>query len=498
MNNISNTLNNISNTALNDNVSLPNFPRERLTSRIVHIGFGAFHRAHQSLFTHELAEATDSNWGICEVNLFGGEELITKLRDQDHLYTVLERGRNTANAKVIASITESLHVTFDGVDAILNKLASPVTEIVSLTVTEKGYCVDAATGNLDLSNTLIVNDLKNPSVPSSAIGFIVEALRMRRDSGLPSFTVMSCDNIQENGHVAKKAITQFAKTVDETLAQWIETHTKFPCTMVDRIVPAATDETLAQIQEHIGVYDPVGIACEEFKQWVIEDDFVQGRPDWDNVGAQFVKDVVPYEEMKLRMLNGTHSFLAYLGYLAGYMHISDAMENSSFRSVAHSMMVDVQAKSLSNLGDVNLSDYADQLIERFINPSLKHRTWQIAMDGSQKIPQRLVGSLRYHLAQGNDISILATAIAGWIKYSTGIDEGGNPIEVLDPLKDQLSSLYTEYGTGPEIVKVVLGISSIFPEDIGKNERVITAVTIAYTNLLEFGSRKTVTLLGELL
>lgn len=486
----------IANTQLNADVAIPTFDRSRLSSRIVHLGFGAFHRAHQSLFTNALAQATDSDWGICEVNLFGGEELIEKLRAQDHLYTVLEKGADGAHAKIIASVTESLHVTFEGIAAILDKMAAPTTEIVSLTVTEKGYCVDPATGNLDTENALIVHDLANPSQPQSAIGYIVEALALRRKRGLPSFTVMSCDNIQENGHVAKNAVLQFAEQRDPELAQWIQANTTFPCTMVDRIVPAATPETLQDIEAHIGVYDAVGIACEEFKQWVIEDNFVQGRPDWDKVGAQFVDDVVPYEEMKLRMLNGTHSFLAYLGYLAGYQHISDTMQDLNYRRVARSMMVDVQAKSLNMPEGTDLEAYADKLIERFINPSLKHRTWQIAMDGSQKIPQRLVGSLRYHLAQGNDISILATAIAGWLRYSTGVDEQGQAIDVQDPKAAALQSLYAEQGTDVSIVPVVLGLSSIFPEDIGTNERVINAVKAAYSQLLEIGAKRTVAMLGD--
>lgn len=488
----------IANTNLDPNVFQPSYDRERLRPRIVHIGFGAFHRAHQALYTNELAEKTDSDWGYCEVTLFGGETLISSLRNQDHQYTVLEKAADGKQAKLIKSIKESLHVAFDGIEAIIEKLAAPETEIVSMTITEKGYCVDAATGELDTDNQLIKHDLENSQAPKSAIGYIVESLKRRKERQLPSFTVMSCDNIQGNGKVARNAVLRYAKLVDGDLADWIETHTTFPCTMVDRIVPAATEETLKDIEDEIGVYDPCGIACEAFRQWVIEDHFVSGRPDWDQVGAQFVDDVIPYEEMKLRMLNGSHSFLAYLGYLAGYEHISNTMEDPNYRNVALAMMLQVQAPSLVMPEGTNLTAYAHKLIERFTNPNLKHRTWQIAMDGSQKIPQRLVGSLRYHLQQANDIRILATGIAGWIRYSTGIDEQGNAIEVLDPMITTLKTLYEKEGTKPDVVKKVLSLTSIFPEDIGQNNRVIEAVTNAYQSLLTHGAKDTVAKLEEAL
>nr|MDN1387729.1 fructuronate reductase [Escherichia coli] len=275
-----------------------------MESRIVHLGCGAFHRAHQALYTHHLLESTDSDWGICEVNLMPGNDrvLIENLKKQQLLYTVAEKGAESTELKIIGSMKEALHPEIDGCEGILNAMARPQTAIVSLTVTEKGYCADAASGQLDLNNPLIKHDLENPTAPKSAIGYIVEALRLRREKGLKAFTVMSCDNVRENGHVAKVAVLGLAQARDPQLAAWIEENVTFPCTMVDRIVPAATPETLQEIADQLGVYDPCAIACEPFRQWVIEDNFVNGRPDWDKVGAQFVADVVPFEMMKLRML----------------------------------------------------------------------------------------------------------------------------------------------------------------------------------------------------
>ncbi|PSU35840.1 fructuronate reductase [Photobacterium lutimaris] len=484
-------MDNIANSNVNTHVIRPNYDRSTLKSRIVHLGFGAFHRAHQALFTNEMLEKTGSDWGICEINLFGGEELITQLREQEHLYTVAEKGASETIVKMIGSVTESLHPNFDGQRAVLEKMAEEQVAIVSMTITEKGYCADPATGRLDKNNSLIKADLENPREPKSAIGYIVEALRIRRELGLKPFTVMSCDNVQENGHVARAAVLDFANLVDQELAGWIEANVTFPCTMVDRIVPAATPETLAEITERVGVADPCGIACEPFRQWVIEDNFVNGRPEWDVAGAEFVTDVVPFEEMKLRMLNGSHSFLAYLGYLGGYQHISDTMTNESYRKAAFDMMMLAQAPTLTMPEGTDLDAYAKLLIERFTNPSLKHQTWQIAMDGSQKIPQRMGGSLRHHLAAGSDYKWLAMGIAGWMIYISGVDEKANPIDVRDPMVEQFKAIYQEHGINTSVVKAILGIEAIFGTDLIKNNEIVEAVTKAYQLIITKGARAAV-------
>ncbi len=484
-------MSNIANTEINDQVIRPNYDRTALKSRIVHLGFGAFHRAHQALFTSEMLEKNGSDWGICEINLFGGEELIKQLREQDHLYTVAEKGADATTVKMIGSVTESLHPVLDGQRAVLEKMAEEQVAIVSMTITEKGYCADPATGRLDKNNSLIKADLANPSEPKSAIGYIVEALRIRRELNIKPFTVMSCDNVQENGHVARAAVLDFAMLVDKELAGWIEANVTFPCTMVDRIVPAATAETLAEITTLVGVEDPCGIACEPFRQWVIEDNFVNGRPEWNIVGAEFVTDVVPFEEMKLRMLNGSHSFLAYLGYLGGYAHISDTMTNESYRKAAFDMMMKAQAPTLNMPEGTDLEGYANLLINRFTNPSLKHQTWQIAMDGSQKIPQRMGGSLRFHLDAGSDYKWLAMGIAGWMTYVSGSDEKANPIDVRDPMVDLFKEIYQQHGINASVVKALLGIEAIFGTDLIKNEELVTAVTDAYQLIITDGARAAV-------
>ncbi|WP_087018630.1 fructuronate reductase [Thaumasiovibrio subtropicus] len=484
-------MDNVATAKLNPQVQQPQYARQHLKSRIVHLGFGAFHRAHQALFTDEMLTKTESDWGICEINLFGGEALITQLRAQDHLYTVAEKGADKTDIKLIGAVTESLHPTFEGQEAVLEKMAEPQVAIVSMTITEKGYCADPASGRLDKENPLIKADLAHPQSPDSAIGYIVEALRRRRDRNLTAFTVMSCDNVQENGHVARAAIMDYAHLIDTELASWIESNVTFPCTMVDRIVPAATAETLDEIASLVGVADPCGIACEPFRQWVIEDNFVNGRPDWDIAGAEFVTDVVPYEEMKLRMLNGSHSFLAYLGYLGGYAHISDTMTNPHYRQAAYDMMMQAQAPSLNMPEGTDLESYARLLIDRFTNPSLKHQTWQIAMDGSQKIPQRLGGSLRYHLANGSEFSWLAMGVAGWMRYIAGQDEQGNTIDVRDPMIDQFQALYAQAGISTQAARQLLALESIFGTDLPKEAKFVNAVIDAYQHLCDHGARHAV-------
>ena len=474
-------------------VKRPNWTTDRLVTRIVHLGCGAFHRAHQALYTHLVLEKTDSDWGYCEVNLMSAQDmsLIEALKAQSMLYTVAEKGADKTELKIIGSMKEAMHPLIDGIDAIIEKMACPEVSIVSLTVTEKGYCTDPATGQLALDNNLIKQDLATPETPRSAIGYITAALKRRFARGLPPFTVLSCDNVRENGHVAREAVLGLARLQDATLAAQIEMEVTFPCTMVDRIVPAATPETLAEIAQLLGAEDNCAIACEPFRQWVIEDNFVNGRPAWNCAGAQFVQNVVPFELMKLRMLNGSHSFLAYLGYLGGYAHISDTMTNQDYRKAARALMLDEQAPTLTMPEGTDLIAYADNLIDRFTNPSLKHQTWQIAMDGSQKLPQRLLDPIAWHIADNSDYRYLVLGVAGWMRYVSGIDEQGNKIDVRDPLAETFAAIYAKQGLSVSVVDELLAIESIFGAQLPKQHAFVDAVKCAYQQLLDMGARLSV-------
>ncbi|WP_447886126.1 mannitol dehydrogenase family protein [Serratia fonticola] len=472
------------------NAIVPQYDRSKLVSRLVHLGFGAFHRAHQAVYADILAQEHGSDWGYCEINLIGGEQQIADLKQQDMLYSVAEMSADAWQCRVVGVVKQALHAQVDGLDAVFQALAQPEVAIVSMTITEKGYCHSPATGQLQLDHPLIVRDLANPHHPQSAVGVIVAALAQRKAAEQSAFSVMSCDNMPENGHVTRNVITTYAKALDPALATWIETHVTFPSTMVDRIVPAVTPDTLAQVAQQTGVQDPAAVACEPFRQWVIEDNFVAGRPAWEQAGAELVSDVLPFEEMKLRMLNGSHSFLAYLGYLAGYPHISDCMQDEHYVKAARHLMLAEQAPTLNTPG-TDLEKYADSLLARYRNTALKHRTWQIAMDGTQKLPQRMLDSVRWHLANGSDFDCLALGVAGWMRYVGGKDEQGQPIDISDPLREEIARRVANSAEGEPRVMALLQMTSVFGRDLPDNQRFVNAVTSAYLALLARGAKATV-------
>ncbi|MCW6033845.1 mannitol dehydrogenase family protein [Pantoea sp. JK] len=469
-------------------VQRPAYDRSQLKTRMVHIGFGAFHRAHQALATDKLA-AQGSDWGYCEVNLNSGT-LIQALRQQDLLYTLTEMADESLHTRVIGVVTQALHGKGDGIDSVIEAMSQPDVAIVSMTVTEKGYCYMPSSGKLNPDHPDIVHDLANPTEPRSLPGLILAAIIRRRERNLPPFSVMSCDNMPENGHVTRNVITQLAERHSAELAEYIQTHITFPSTMVDRIVPAMTDTAFDALAERLGSRDPVAVEAEPFFQWVIEDNFVNGRPAWENAGAELVSDVLPFEEMKLRMLNGSHSFLAYLGFLAGYEHISDCMADASYRAAARALMLQDQAPTLRTQG-VDLEAYADSLIARYENRAIKHRTYQIATDGTQKLPQRLLDSARWHLRNGTSCDFVLLGVAGWMRYVSGVDEQGQAIEIRDPLKDQLANIVANSDDGADRVKALLGLTAVFGDDLLQQPAFVSRVTELYLQLVQQGARATV-------
>ncbi len=470
-------------------VQQPDYDRTRLRTRMVHIGFGAFHRAHQALCSDKLAREHGSDWGYCEVNLNSGE-VITALRAQSLLYTVSEMADDTLSTRVIGVIREALHGQSDGIDAVIAAMSQPEVAIVSMTVTEKGYCHQPSSGELNLQHPSIQHDLAHPDSPTSLPGIILAAIKRRWQQGLPPFSVMSCDNMPENGHVTRQVIVQLAQQQDAALADYIRSAVTFPSTMVDRIVPAMTEETLTALEQKLGCRDEAGVVCEPFFQWVIEDNFVSGRPAWEKAGAELVKDVVPFEEMKLRMLNGSHSFLAYLGYLGGYQHISDCMADEHYLQAARQLMLAEQAPTLRIQG-VDLNAYADSLIARYQNRAIKHRTYQIATDGSQKLPQRWLAGIRWHLKNGSDFDLLALGVAGWMRYVSGIDEQGNEIVINDPFKEEIARRVAQSAEGEERVAALLSITAIFGDDLAGEKRLVERVNHFTQQLATLGARETV-------
>jgi fructuronate reductase len=467
----------------------PSYDRAGIATGIVHLGLGAFTRAHQAVYADDVLAAGDRRWGMLGASL-RSPATRDALAPQDHLYTASTRDAGGEQLRVIGALT-GLLVAPDNPRALIIAMAAPSVHIVSLTVTEKGYCHDPATGSLREDHPDVLHDLAHPHAPRSAPGLIVAALAARRAAGLAPFTALSCDNLPANGRTLRHVLLRFAELADTELARALAETLPCPSTMVDRIVPATTDDDRARIAAATGLQDAWPVVTEPFAQWVIEDRFPLGRPDWDAHGAQLTDDVAPYETMKLRLLNGAHSSLAYLGYLAGCQTVADAMAETAIAAFVARLMHDEVTPVLNVPPGADVEAYKRALLERFCNPALKHRTWQIAMDGSQKLPQRLLGTIRDRLALGLPIPHLALGVAAWMRYVTGTDETGRPIDVRDPLADELRRRTLAAGPVAErLVAELTGIQSIFGTDMPADPRFLGPVTQALRSLFEHGALRT--------
>lgn len=470
-------------------VARPDYDPAALGVGIVHLGLGAFHRAHQAVFTEGVL-ARDPRWGICGVSM-KTPRATAALAAQDGLYTVLTKGESGSSARVIGALRATVFAGHD-VAALIARFADPAVSVVTLTVTEKGYSHDPASGRLDFSNVDIVHDLANPQRPVSALGLLTAGLAARRAAGAGALNVVCCDNLPRNGRVLEGLVGEFASRLDPRLAAWISIHAAFPGTMVDRIVPATTEADVAEVAQRLGVADAAPVVAEAFSQWVIEDRFAAARPAWEAAGATLVRDVEPYETMKLRLLNGSHSTLAYLGFLMGHATIAQAAGDHALAAFVERQMREEIAPTLAPPHGVRLADYAAELMRRFRNPALPHRTRQIAMDGSQKLPQRLLGTVRDRLAAGRPVTQLTLAIAGWMRYAYGRDESGARIEVSDPLAARFASAADAHRGDPAAFSgALLAIDAIFGADLPRDPRFVAPVTAWLGTLFERGAAATI-------
>jgi len=454
----------------------PAYDRSRAGIGIVHLGIGAFHRAHQAIYTDEAMAvdvARDPRWGICGVSL-RSREVRDRLVPQDGLYTAVEKSSTAIERRIVGSVRETLFVG-DQRAAVDARLAAPATRIVTLTVTEKGYCHDPATGRLDFAHRDIADDLADAKAPRSVVGLLVSALAARRSTNAGPLTIVCCDNLPHNGRLLRGLVAEFAAARDADLARWIDANAAFPSTMVDRIVPATTAADIADNDAAIGMHDAAAVVFEPYRQWVIEDAFVTPRPRWEAGGAQFVADVGPFELMKLRMLNGSHSTMAYLGFLAGCDFIHQVAADPRFRRLVGGLW-DESATTLSVVPGIDAAQYRRDLMARYRNAALSHRTSQIAMDGSQKLPQRLLAPLRDRLQAGASIAHLSLAIAGWMRYVAGSDEKGTPIDIRDPLAAEFSARCAANPDPDARAQSLLAIKAIFGDDLPGDARFVAAVT----------------------
>ena len=416
----------------------PNYDRSKVQHGIVHIGVGGFHRAHQAVYLDDfLGQIGGMEWGLCGVGLLPQDQgMNAALGAQDCLFTVVERSAAGDEARIIGSMTNFLW-SGDSGEAVLAKLAHPTTRIVSLTITEGGYCINQATGKFDPQARGIQEDLKNPTKPQGVFGYLVEALDRRRKAGIPPFTILSCDNLQGNGHVAKHTVTSFAALRDAGLAEWISKSVAFPNSMVDRITPVTTDEDRAMVKDRFGIDDKWPVVTEPFRQWIVEDTFCHGRPALEKVGVQFTSDVQPYELMKIRLLNASHSAMGYLGYLAGYRYIYEIMADAQFREYILRFMDQEVTPLLKPVPGINLDGYKKTLVVRFANPTIKDQAARICMDGSNKMPKFLLPSVVEQIQRGGPTKYLTLAVASWFRYLRGVDEQGQAIRIDDPRAEML-------------------------------------------------------------
>ena len=477
-------------------VRRPLFDRARLKPGIVHLGLGAFARAHLLACNDDALDAgVPTDWGVVGVSL-RHPEVRDALAPQQGLYTLALRDGSGTQRRVIGSLL-GVMVAPEDPAAVLERLAHRHTAVVSLTVTEKGYCHDPATRALRLDHPDIVHDLAHAAAPRSAIGFLVRALALRRARGLLPLTLLSLDNLPSNGDTLRALVRTFAARVDGALADWIDAGCTFPNSMVDRIVPRTTPDDVAAATEALGLDDAAAVVAEPFLAWAVEDRFVAGRPDWAAGGARFVERAEPFEKLKLRMLNGAHSTIAYAGVMAGWPTVDVAIAQPALRRFVEALMRDEIAPTLAGaLPGFDLDAYRSELLQRFANPALAHRTAQIAMDGSQKLPQRLLGTLRERLAAGASVERLALAVALWLHHLRGIDEAGCVIALDDPLAPALQALHAEAMGAPDAAMRAASFTRFAPVfgDLADDPRLVAALAPALERLHTMGVAATLTAL----
>lgn len=441
-------------------VAQPTYDRSRVKRGVVHLGIGAFHRAHQAAVFEQALAAGDLRWGITGVSLRSAG-VRDQLAPQDGLYTLVVRDGEGERLQVVGAVMDVL-VGPEDPAAVVAALASVETHIVTLTITEKGYKLDRATGRLQAGDADVAHDLASLDAPRTAPGFLVAGLAARRAAGTGPLTILSCDNLPHNGTLLRDAVLAMAAAHDADLRDWIAATVTFPQTMVDRIVPATTPADIAALAETLGVEDHAMVKAEPFTQWVIEDRFAGERPDLAAFGVQLTDAVAPWEDAKLRMLNGAHSAIAYLGGLAGLDFVHEVVAQPAARAFVEALW-DESTTTLDPPAALDIAQYRAALMARFANPALQHRTRQIAMDGSQKLPQRLLAPIAERRAKGQSVDALALAVAAWMRWQSGVTDAGETFAIDDPIADRFGAAVSGARTSTERVDALLGLLAFRPD-----------------------------------
>jgi mannitol 2-dehydrogenase len=470
-------------------VSIPKYDRSKVKTGIVHVGVGGFHRAHEAFYTDQLLHnETAGDWGICGVALLEYDaKIYNTLKAQDGLYTlVVKELDGTLTKRVIGSIVEMLYAPENPLK-VIEKMASPDIKIITLTITEGGYNYNEATGEFNFENPTIQYDLENPQAPKTIFGYLTQALKMRKEKGLAGITIQSCDNIQGNGHMAEKMLLSYVKVAEPTLVSWIKENVSFPNAMVDRITPATSATDISSLKETSGIEDAWPVVCEPFKQWVIEDKFAAGRPAWETVGAQFVDDVVPFEKMKLSLLNAGHSVLGILGDLMGYATIDECVHNKDIQRFLHNYMNLEVTPTLAGLEGVNLEEYKKSLLQRFGNIYIKDQIDRICSESSAKFPIFILPTVNKQLESKGSVKFAAFVVAAWAIYSLGLNENGEPLLIKDAMKAHLNEKAVAAKENPT---AFLEIASVFGK-LKDAETFVKAYTTSYHTIVKYGVEKSV-------
>ncbi len=466
----------------------PAYDRDCVRPGVVHFGVGGFHRAHQAMYHDRLMnDGAPLDWGICGVGVMAADRGMQQALDaQDGLYTlVLKHSDGRYEPRVVGSIVEYLFAP-DDPEAVITRMAAESTRIVSLTITEGGYNLSDVTGDFDAGNPDVIRDLEPGALPRTTFGLITEALRRRRERGLAPFTIMSCDNLQGNGQLSRRVFTAFARLREPGLGDWVEREVRFPNSMVDRITPVTTDTDRAEIRERFGIDDRWPVVCEPFTQWVLQDTFTDGRPPYEEAGIQIVDRVEPYELMKLRLLNASHQAMCYFGYLCGYRLVHEAAQDPLFQAFLLGYMNVEATPTLAPVPGVDLDGYKHTLIERFCNPQVRDTIARLCAQSSDRIPKWLLPVVRQQLATGGEIRRSAAVVASWARYAEGVDEQGQPIEVVDRLRDSLMQLARSQRADPD---AFIANRDVFG-DLVDDKRFVTAYRSALGSLQQRGARAT--------
>jgi mannitol 2-dehydrogenase len=470
-------------------VVLPAYALSDTRQGIAHIGVGGFHRAHQAYYTDALMNTGEGlDWAICGVGLRAEDRRARDdLKEQDYLFTLFELGdTDDTEVRVIGAIRDML-LAEDGAAALIDKLASPEIRIVSLTITEGGYCIDDSTGEFMAQLPQIQHDLAHPNAPKTVFGFLCVALAKRRAAGTPAFTLMSCDNLPHNGAVTRKALLAFAALRDADLRDWIASNVSFPNAMVDRITPMTSTEHKLQLHDKHAIDDAWPVVCEPFVQWVLEDKFVNGRPAWEKVGVQFTDDVTPYEEMKIKLLNGSHLALTYLGFLKGYRFVHETMNDPLFvRYMRAYMDLDVTPQ-LSPVPGIDLTEYKNTLEARFSNQAIADQLERVCSDGSSKFPKFTVPTINRLIADGQETKRAALVVAAWALYLKGVDENGETYNIPDPRAAFCQALVADDAL---ITQRLLAVEEIFGTAIPHSPEFVAAFEWCCNSLRDVGVTRT--------